>query len=127
MNGTPERGERCACGCPTCEYCTFGWNQPKCESHHRTGRGKYADEICSDCDHDECELWAEAQTCQECAGTGREGGVKGGIEPSSPIPLADVPPSPYGSVFGTDAVCMPPVSAEPYRGVGRTGDCRLGP
>ena len=59
MNGTPERGQRCACGCPTCEYCTFGWNQPKCESHHRTGRGKYADEICSDCDHDECELWAE--------------------------------------------------------------------
>jgi len=51
-----------------------------------------------------------------------EGGVKGGIEPSSPIPLADIPPSP-GSVFGTDAVCMPPVSAEPYRGIGRTGDC----
>ena len=70
MNGTPERGERCACGCPTCEYCTFGWNQPKCESHHRlidhlTGRGKYADEICSDCDHDECELWAEAQPPEE--------------------------------------------------------------
>ena len=40
-----------------------------------------------------------------------EGGVKGGIEPSSPLPLADVPPSPCGSVFGTDAVCMPPVSA----------------
>jgi hypothetical protein len=40
-----------------------------------------------------------------------EGGVKGGIEPSSPLPLADVPPSPHGSVFGTDAVCMPPVSA----------------
>jgi len=83
MNGTPERGERCACGCPTCEYCTFGWNQPKCESHHRlidhlTGRGKYADEICSDCDHDECELWAEAQPpeepdpdeCPDCGGGG---------------------------------------------------------
>jgi hypothetical protein len=40
-----------------------------------------------------------------------EGGVKGGIEPCSPLPLADVPPSPKGSVFGTDAVCMPPVSA----------------
>ncbi len=40
-----------------------------------------------------------------------EGGVKGGIEPSSTLPLADVPPSPHGSVFGTDAVCMPPVSA----------------
>ena len=26
-------------------------------------------------------------------------------------------------VFATDAVCMPPVSGEPYRGVGRTGDC----
>lgn len=86
-----------------------------------------------------------------------EGGVKGGIEPSSPLPRADVPPSPCGkscdhgspciqaanhapadrhetehgcvffdprrSVFGTDAVCMPPVSGEPYRGVGRTGDC----
>jgi hypothetical protein len=50
-------------------------------------------------------------------------GVKGGIEPSSPIPLADVPPSPHGSVRGTDAVCMPSVSAEPYRGIGRTGDC----
>ena len=24
---------------------------------------------------------------------------------------ADVPPSPHGSVFGTDAVCMPPVFA----------------
>ena len=32
---------------------------PKCESHHRTGRGKYADEICSDCDHDECEMAAK--------------------------------------------------------------------
>ena len=42
----------------------------------------------------------------------RDGGVTGGIEPSSPLPLADVPPSPHGSVFGTDAVCMPPVSAE---------------
>ena len=52
-----------------------------------------------------------------------DGGVKGGIEPSSPLPLVDVPPSPCGSVFGTDAVCMPSVSAEPYRGVGRTGDC----
>lgn len=52
-----------------------------------------------------------------------EGGVKGGIEPCSPLPLADVPPSPQGSVSGADAVCMPPVSAEPYRGVGRTGDC----
>ena len=41
-----------------------------------------------------------------------EGGVKGGIEPSSPLPLVDVPPSHHGSVFGTDAVCMPPVSAE---------------
>ena len=30
---------------------------------------------------------------------------------------------PRQSVFGTDAVCMPPVSGEPYRGVGRTGDC----
>lgn len=39
-----------------------------------------------------------------------EGGVKGGIEPSSPPP-ADVPPSPHGSVFGTDALCMPSVSA----------------
>ena len=48
---------------------------------------------------------------------------EGGIEPSSPLPLADVPPSPHGSVHGTDAVCMPPVSAEPYRGVGHTGDC----
>jgi len=38
-------------------------------------------------------------------------GVKGGIEPSSPLPPADVPPSPHGSVFGTDAVCMPSVSA----------------
>jgi hypothetical protein len=52
-----------------------------------------------------------------------EGGVKGGIESSSPLPRDDVPPSPHGSVFGTDAVCMPPVSAEPYRGIGRTGDC----
>jgi len=34
-----------------------------------------------------------------------------------------LPPSPHGSVRGTDAVCMPPVSAEPYRGIGRTGDC----
>ncbi len=41
-----------------------------------------------------------------------EGGVKGGIEPCSPLPRADVPPSPQVSVFGTDAVCMPPVSAE---------------
>ena len=41
-----------------------------------------------------------------------EGGVKGEIEPCSPLPLADVPPSPQGSVFGTDAVCTPPVSAE---------------
>jgi len=54
---------------------------------------------------------AEPQTCPSCAGTGREGGVKGGIEPCSPLPPADVPPSPHGSVFGTDAVCMPPVSA----------------
>jgi uncharacterized protein YhaN len=37
--------------------------------------------------------------------------------------FGDIPPSPHGSVFGTDAVCMPPVSAEPYRGIGRTGDC----
>ena len=35
-----------------------------------------------------------------------------GVDPSSPLPQADVPPSPHGSVFGTDAVCMPPVSAE---------------
>ena len=66
---------------------------------------------------------AEPQTCPSCAGTGREGGVKGGIEPSPPIPRADIPPSPV-SVFGTDAVCMPPVSAEPYRGIGRTGSFR---
>ena len=86
-----------------------------------------------------------------------EGGVKGGIEPFSPLPLADVPPSPCGkecdhgspcllsaghvpadrhetehgcvffdprpSVCGTDAVCTPPVSADLYRGIGRTGDC----
>ena len=25
--------------------------------------------------------------------------------------FGDIPPSPHGSVFGTDAVCMPPVSA----------------
>ena len=112
---------------------------------------------CMECGGDGKTAQDEPQTCQECAGTGREGGVKGGIEPSSPIPLADVPPSPcgkpcdhgspcglsaghvptdrhetehgcvffdpHGSVRGTDAVCMPPVSAEPYRGVGRTGDC----
>ena len=75
-----------------------------------------------------------------------EGESRGGVEPSSPLPLADVPPSPCGkpcdhgspcilsaghvpadrhetehgcvffdprgSVRGTDAVCMPPVSAE---------------
>jgi len=40
-----------------------------------------------------------------------EGGVKGGIEPSSPLPIADVPPSPHGSVSGLYPVCMPPVSA----------------
>ena len=42
---------------------------------------------------------------------GGRGESMGGIEPSSPLPPADVPPSPHGSVFGTDAVCMPPVSA----------------
>ena len=36
---------------------------------------------------------------------------------------ADVPPSPHGSVFGTDAVCMPSVSSDSYQGIGRTGDC----
>ena len=66
---------------------------------------------CMACGGDGKTAQDEPQTCQECAGTGREGGVKGGIEPSSPLPLADVPPSPHGSVFGTDAVCMPPVSA----------------
>jgi len=100
---------------------------------------------CMECGGDGKTAQDEPQTCQECAGTGREGGVKGGIEPSSPIPLADVPPSPcgkpcdhgspcglsaghvptdrhetehgcvffdpHGSVRGTDAVCMPPVSA----------------
>ena len=66
---------------------------------------------CMECGGDGKTVEAEPQTCPSCAGTGREGGVKGGIEPSSPIPLADVPPSPHGSVFGTDAVCMPPVSA----------------
>lgn len=40
-----------------------------------------------------------------------EGGVKGGIEESSPIPRTDVPPSP-GSVSGLYADCMPPVSAD---------------
>lgn len=39
-------------------------------------------------------------------------GVKGGIKPSSPLPLADVPPSPHGSVSGLYAGCTPPVSAE---------------
>jgi hypothetical protein len=102
-------------------------------------------------------FWVESKPprCMDCGGdgktveaepTGREGGVKGGIEPCSPLPLADVPPSTCGkecdhgspciqaanhapadrhetehgcvffdprrSVFGTDAVCMPPVSAE---------------
>ena len=78
---------------------------------------------CMECGGDGRTVEAEPKTCPLCEGTGREGGVKGGIEPSSPLPLADVPPSPCGSVFGTDAVCMPPVSAEPYRGIGRTGDC----
>lgn len=54
------------------------------------------------------------------------GGVKGGVEPYSPLPLADVPPSPQGSVSGADAGCMRSVSGEPYRGVGRTGDCDCG-
>ena len=67
---------------------------------------------CCGCGGDGKTAQAEPQTCQVCAGTGRAGGVKGGIEPSSPLPLADVPPSPQGSVFGTDAVCTPPVSAE---------------
>jgi DnaJ-class molecular chaperone len=65
---------------------------------------------CMECGGDGRTVEAEPKTCPSCAGTGREGGVKGGIEPSSPLPLADVPPSP-GSVSGTDAVCMPPVSA----------------
>jgi len=42
----------------------------------------------------------------------REGGVKGEIEPSSPLPLADVPPSPHGSVSGLYPVCIRSVSAE---------------
>jgi DnaJ-class molecular chaperone len=66
---------------------------------------------CMECGGDGRTVEAEPQTCPSCAGTGREGGVKGGIEPSSPLPPADIPPSPHGSVRGTDAVCMPPVSA----------------
>lgn len=67
---------------------------------------------CMECGGDGRTCEANPQTCPSCAGTGREGGVKGGIEPSSPLPLVDVPPSPQGSVFGTDALCTPPVSAE---------------
>ena len=112
---------------------------------------------CMDCGGDGKTVEAEPRTCPSCRGTGREGGVKGGVEPSSPLPGPDVPPSPCGkecdhgspcrlstghapadrhetehgcvffdprrSVSGADAVCMPPVYAEPYRGVGRTGDC----
>ena len=40
-----------------------------------------------------------------------DGGAKGGIEPSSPLPPGLCSPLPHGSVFGTDAVCMPPVFA----------------
>jgi len=68
---------------------------------------------CMECGGDGRTVEAEPQTCPACAGTGREGGVKGGIETSPPLPLADAPPSPCGSVRGTDAVCMPSVSAEP--------------
>jgi len=66
---------------------------------------------CMECGGDGKTAQDEPQTCQECAGTGREGGVKGGIDPSSPLPIADVPPSPHGSVSGLYPVCMPPVSA----------------
>jgi phage FluMu protein Com len=67
---------------------------------------------CMDCGGDGKTVEAEPRTCPSCRGTGWEGGVKGGIEPSSPLPRADVPPSPHGSVFGTDVVCMRSVSAE---------------
>ena len=77
---------------------------------------------CMECGGDGMTVESEPKTCPLCAGTGREGGVKGEIEPSSPLPKPDVPPSP-GSVCGTDAVCIPPVSCDPYRGIGRTGDC----
>lgn len=49
---------------------------------------------CMECGGDGKTVEAEPKTCLSCQGTGREGGVKGGIEPSSPLPRADVPPSP---------------------------------
>ena len=35
-----------------------------------------------------------------------EGGIKGGIEPSSPLPLADVPPSPCGKECDHGSPCI---------------------
>ena len=78
---------------------------------------------CMECGGDGRTVEAEPKTCPSCAGTGREGGVKGGDRAIFPPPPGRCSPLPHGSVFGTDAVCMPPVSAEPYRGIGRTGDC----
>ena len=92
---------------------------------------------CMECGGDGKTVEAEPKTCPSCAGTGRDGGVKGGIEPSSPSPCGKpcdhgspcilltghIPTDrhetehgcvffdPRGSVCGTDAVCMPPVSA----------------
>ena len=65
-------------------------------------------------DEETGEHYADCMLCRveaALAHAEEEGGVKGGIEPSPPLPRADVPPLPHGSVFGTDAVCMPPVSA----------------
>jgi phage FluMu protein Com len=78
---------------------------------------------CMECGGDGKTIEADPQICPSCAGTGREGGVNGGDRAIFPPPPGRCSPLPHGSVFGTDAVCMPPVSAEPYRGIGRIGDC----
>jgi hypothetical protein len=42
-----------------------------------------------------------------------EGGVKEGIEPSSPLPLADVPPSPCGKPCDHGSPCILPTAHAP--------------
>jgi len=49
---------------------------------------------CMECGGDGKTVEVEPKTCPSCAGTGREGGVKGGIEPSSPLPPGRCSPLP---------------------------------